>query len=142
MPVNVIKKPEWGLLYYHFQGYCTSAETVKATQEATQNYPRGQLMTVFDLLEGELDIERVDVRQIIIENKRLFDSGIITTHAAILTQNKSLEIFLKAFELLMVGVPTKINTFVSLTDGLEWLGLTEHGRELDIPLNHIRKKAP
>lgn len=139
MPVNIIKKPAWRLLYYHFQGYCTSAETVKATQEATLEYPGGQLVTVFDLLEGELDIEQQDVKQIMAINKRLFENGTNTTHAAILTQNQTLEIFLRAFELIMVDVPTKISTFSSLTDGLAWIGLSEHEQELGKLLNDIRE---
>ncbi|MFN8414173.1 MAG: hypothetical protein U0Z26_17465 [Anaerolineales bacterium] len=140
MSINIIKKPEWGLLYYHFQDYCTSAETVKATQEATKDYPKGKLTTIFNLLKCKLDIEKTnDVRQIIAENKRLFENGIITTHAAILTQNESLTIFLKAFELLMVDVPTKIRIFSSLSDGLAWIGLREHEQELYLLLNKIPK---
>lgn len=139
MPVHTIKISDWGVLYYHFQGYCTSAETVKATQDATRDYPQGQLLTVFDLLEGELDIEQMDVNQIIKENNRLFDRGINTTHAAILTHSQSLKVFLNAFELIMGNVPTKIKTFSNLTDGLAWLGIAQHEREILDLLKEFRK---
>ncbi|MBK7453356.1 MAG: hypothetical protein IPJ46_06455 [Anaerolineales bacterium] len=81
MPVNIIKKPEWGLLYYHFQGYCTSAETISAAQEIASEAlggkieSEGKAMTIFDFLEGVLDIEQKDVRQILAMNKQLFESG-------------------------------------------------------------------
>lgn len=145
MPVNIIKKPEWGLLYYHFQGYCTSAETISAAQEIASEAlggkieSEGKAMTIFDFLEGVLDIEQKDVRQILAMNKQLFESGKITTHAAILTQSRTLEIFVKAVELMSFNVPTKIGTFPSLIDGLKWLGLTQHEPELKELLGSLRK---
>src|ERR1044071_8379670 len=139
MPVRVIKKPMWGLLYYHFQGYCTSAETVRVVQEATQEYSGKHLVTIFDLLEGELDIEQLDVTRIIEMNKRLSERGIITTHAAILTQSRSVEILAKAIELIAFNVPTKISAFPSLLDGLKWLGLVKHEQELKELLGGLPK---
>lgn len=139
MPVHVIKKPIQGLLYYHFQGYCTSAETVQAAQEATQEYPGEQLVTIFDFLEGELDIEQLDVKRIIEMNKQLVERGIITTHAAILTQSRPLEIFVMAVELMSFDLPTKISTFPSLIDGLKWLGLAKHEQELKEILSSLPK---
>ncbi|MBK7456567.1 MAG: hypothetical protein IPJ46_23440 [Anaerolineales bacterium] len=64
-----------------------------------------------------VDIEQKDVRQILAMNKQLFESGKIITHAAILTQSRTLEIFVKAVELMSFNVPTKIGTFPSLIDG-------------------------
>ena len=139
MAVHVIQKPTWGLLYYHFQGYCTSAETVRVVQEATQEYSGEHLVTIFDLLKGELDIEQLDVRRIIEMNKQLFERGIITTHAAILTQSRSVEIFVKAIELMSFNVPTKISAFPSLLDGLKWLGLVKHEQELKEILSSLPK---
>jgi hypothetical protein len=139
MPVHVIKKSIWGVLYYHFQGYTTSAETVRAVQEATQEYSGEQLVSIFDLLEGALDIEQLDVRRILEINKQLFDRGTTTTHAAILTQSRSLDIFVKAIELMSFNVPTKISTFPSLIAGLKWLGLAQHEQELKEILSSLPK---
>ena len=145
MPVHVIKKPTQRLLYYHFQGYCTSAETISAAQEIASEAlggkieSEGKAMTIFDFLDGELDIEQKDVRQILAMNKQLFESGKTTTHAAILTQSRTLEIFVKAVELMLFNVPTKIDTFPSLMDGLKWLGLTQHEPELKELLGSLRK---
>jgi len=140
MPVNTIRKPEWGLLYYHFQGYCTSIETVKATQEATAEFPKGQLKAIFDLLDGELDIvAQQDIKQIMALNKQLFESGIINTQTAVITQSHTLEVFMNAFELLMTGAPTEIRTFPSLTNTLAWLGLAQHEQELIALLKNSQK---
>jgi len=139
MPVILIKKSEWCLDYYLLQGYCTSAELVKAIQEATLR-PLERAVTVFDLLEGELDMEQEDIKQIIAINKRLFESGKINTHAAILTQSQTLKLFGEAFELMSSNQQTKLNSFLSLKDGLAWLGLAEHEYELQEILKNFRKK--
>ena len=136
MPVTVIKKQEWGLFYYYFQGYCTSAELVQAAEGAAQE-PFERAITVLDLLQGELDMEKRDIDKIIALNKRLFQSGKVTTHAAILTQNRTLEIFVKAFELLSINETTKLSSFSSLKEGLAWLGLAEHEQELRKVLDDV-----
>lgn len=137
MPVNLIKKPEWGLFYYHFRGYCTSAEMMNTIEEAIQK-PLERAVTIFDLLGGDLDMERRDIGQIIAINRRLFESGKITTHAAVLTKSRTLEIFVKAFELMSIGEQTKLNAFSSLKDGLTWLGLAEYEQELQDILSSFR----
>ena len=138
MPLTVIKKPEWGLFYYYIQGYCTSAELLKAAEEVTQE-PLERAVTIFDLLKGDLDMEQQDIMQIIKINKRLYKNGKITTHAAILTNSRTLEIFIKAFELLSSDEQTKLQTFPSLEQGLIWLGLDEHKVEIQEILNNIQK---
>lgn len=137
MPVNLIKKPEWGLFYYHFQGYCTSAEMVNAIEEAVRK-PLDRAVAIFDLLDGDLDMERRDIVETIAINKRLFENEKITTHVAVLTKSHTLEIFVKALELMSISEQTKLNAFSSLKDGLTWLGLAEHEQELRDILGSFR----
>lgn len=134
MPVTVIKKPEWGLFYYHLQGYCTGEELVQVVEEVVQ-HPLERAFTIFDLLEGELDMNHQEMMQLISINKRLHNAGKTTTHAAILTQNRILEIFVKAFDLISINEQTKLNTFSSLTEALAWMRLSEHEQELLAILN-------
>ena len=49
---------------------------------------------------------------------------------------------MNAFSLIMDNVPTQIRLFSSLTEGLAWLGLAEHEKELNELLNDFRKQAP
>jgi hypothetical protein len=136
MPVNLIKKTEWGLFYYHIHGYCASAEMINAVEDATQK-TLARAVTIFDLLDGDLDMKRRNIVQIIAINRRLFKSGKITTHAAVLTKSRTLKIFVKAFELMPVGEQTKLNAFSSLKDGLMWLEHVEHEQELQNLLSSL-----
>ena len=129
MPVTVIRKPEWGLFYYRLRGCCTSAELLEAIREVTL-HPLDRAVTIFDILEGDLDMDQQDMKQIITLNKRLFERGKITTHAAVLTQSRTLEIFVKAFEMLSFDEQIKLSTFPALENGLAWLGLAEREPEL------------
>ena len=137
MPVTAIKIVEWDLVYYHFLGYCTGAELVKAVEAASQE-PLDRAITVFNLLEGEIDIDRQDIAQIIKINRQLHQIGKITTHAAVLTRSRTLEIFVKTVELLSFGEQTEFGTFSSLAEGLTWVGLAEHEEELKGMLSNSR----
>lgn len=59
------------------------------------------------------------------------------THAAILTDSRTLELFVKTFELISFNEHTKLNAFSSLAEGLAWLGLAEHEQELQREIDRV-----
>lgn len=139
MPVTVIKKPELGLFYYHLKGICTSAELVQALEYGTSE-PIPRAVAIFDFLDGDLDVEAQDISKIIKINKQLYDRGLITTHGAVLTHNRTIQLFINAIELLAFKEQIELKIFTTLNEGIAWLKLSEHETEIHEMLELIQNQ--
>lgn len=123
--------PQRSLLYYLFYGRCPSTELSAIVKSASQD-PDVWITRhiIFDVLDGDLEIELDEVRAALFINREMNAQGWYMNKLALLTDNLALGIFGKSYELLAIGLPVEVRVFPSIAACLPWLELESHHEQV------------
>lgn len=121
-----------GIIYYLGIGYCTAKELLEAESAVSRDPKRQAYMKIIlDLSRAEMDISLNDIYEGLSMNRKRLDKGDELEETAILYRNRFAQVLGETFRLLGDGLSLKFGIFTTLSDALNWLGLSDQEERIE-----------
>jgi hypothetical protein len=132
MPITYKIDPTLGLLYYMTLGELPMAKLMEMERIAFHDpQRRPNMKIIINLLNAEVEFGVKDIHEFVKLNQQLDRKNWALEQTAILTRNRFAESISDTYQFLAGDLPIKLKAFPILADAAQWLGLSEHIKQIE-----------